>query len=148
MRGVLRPTSAMCGPGGGYASLDVQKLICTHMLGGLPGRNHKVTCAGAMVSLTTPTSSLLRACRFVSSPELCRERFEDLSGVVLCSVEAAVYEGLDAPSQGSEEGGDRRVEATTTSCGSCCWPVMVRKRAWVVVTPPKYTSASVPVSEP
>src|SRR5215208_7346211 len=31
------------------------------------GRNHKETCAGCIVSLTTPTSSLFSACRSVSS---------------------------------------------------------------------------------
>src|SRR5215213_4337887 len=36
-------------------------------------------------------------------PELGREGFQSLPGIVLAAVEAAVYKGLDAPSQGSEQ---------------------------------------------
>src|SRR5919107_4159478 len=41
-------------------------------------------------------------------PELCRERFEGLSRVVLASVEATVDEGLDASPQGIEQGRDHK----------------------------------------
>src|SRR5215212_5287800 len=45
------------------------------------GRNHKETCAGCIVSLTTLTTSLLRASRFVSS----RSLDENASNVFLAS---------------------------------------------------------------
>ena len=34
-----------------------------------------------------------------------------------------------------------RVETTIASCGCSSWLVSVWKRAWVAVTPPKYTNA-------
>src|SRR5829696_7808949 len=41
--------------------------------GTVSGRNHTGTCAGCIVSLTTPTSSLLRASRSVSSLSLAEK---------------------------------------------------------------------------
>jgi hypothetical protein len=37
------------------------------------GRSHKETCSGCIVSLTTPTTSLLRASRSVSSRSLAEK---------------------------------------------------------------------------
>jgi hypothetical protein len=41
----------------------------------------------------------------------------------------------------------KRVETTMASCGSFPWPVSVWRTDWVIVTAPKYTSASIAVRE-
>jgi hypothetical protein len=58
-------------------------------LNGLPNRPDQVLAQGVEVGLI---------------PELCRERFQSLSGIVLSAVEAPIYKALDAPSQWGKEG--------------------------------------------
>jgi hypothetical protein len=56
------------------------------------GRSRKETCAGCIVSLTTPTKSSLNSSRSVSVPHFGRERFQRFGGVVLPAVEAPIYD--------------------------------------------------------
>ena len=62
-------------------------------LDAVSGRNHSETWAGCIVSLTTPTTSLLRACRSVSSLSLTERASKDFCDLY-APVEVAVYEGM------------------------------------------------------
>src|SRR4051812_37183391 len=72
--------------------------------GPVSGRSHIETCASCTVSLTTSSRSEFKVSRSVSEPQ--RERFQRIPRVVLAAVKAPVDEGLDAPSQRVEQGGD------------------------------------------
>ena len=79
-------------------------------------------------------------------PDLGREGFQGLSSVIFAPVEESIYEALYATPQWVEQRSNYQRETTMTSCGCSCWPVRARKTAWVAVTPPKYTKASMAVS--
>ena len=84
--------------------------------------------------------------RFVA--QAGRERFQGLSGVVLAAVEAPVYEGLDATSQGGEqccyhERGDDYGELRLLLLACERTEHELGRRH-----PPKYTSANVAVRGP
>ena len=80
--------------------------------------------------------------------ELCGEGIERLPRIVLAAVEAPVYEGLDAPPQGVEQGCDYKGR---DYYGQLRQPLLACERlkdGLSAVTPPTYTSASVAVREP
>ena len=59
------------------------------------GRNHKETCAGRIVSLTSPTRSSLRVSRSVSSPRAWQRRLRCFPRVACPAEVAPIYKGLD-----------------------------------------------------
>src|SRR5829696_3812894 len=66
---------------GTYSSWTIYSYSACSPFRAVSERNHKETCAGCIVSLTTPTKSLLRASRSVSS----RSFAENASSVFLAS---------------------------------------------------------------
>jgi hypothetical protein len=68
------------------------------------------------------------------------------SGVVPAPVEAAVYDVLDTTPQRTEQGGDGEGRSHDREVDP--WPVRMRKAPWSSTTLPRYTNASVTVSEP
>jgi len=106
-------------------------------LGGNSGLSHKEMWAGCIVSLTTPTSSLLKVSRSVSFRSLA----EKASRVFLASYFLR-YKRLSMNDwircrKGLNRAAIARVETTTASWGWRSWPVRVRKMACVVATPPR-----------
>jgi hypothetical protein len=68
--------------------------VCSPFVGASE-RNHTETCAGCIVSLSTPTRSLFNASGSVS--ELGGEGFQGLSGLVLPPVEAPSGSSIVVP---------------------------------------------------
>ena len=79
-----------------------------------PSLSHSDTCAGCIVSCTTPTSASVRRSSSTSSRAAAGERGQGASCVVLSPVKAAVDDALHAPSERLEQrryhqsGGDMR----------------------------------------
>ena len=67
------------------------------------GLSHSETCAGCIVSLTTPTRSSLNASRSVSLRNWAEKASRVFLASYLLPVEAPIYEALDAPPQRSEQ---------------------------------------------
>ena len=108
-----------------------------------------MACSGCIVSLHHPDKVLAQVAQvsFVTKPG--GEGFEGFPRVVLPSVEAPVYEGLDAAPQGVEQRGDHKRRGDYGQLGQL---LLARERSQEglgnPVTPPKYTSASVTVRDP